>query len=247
MKKLLILLMLSMSTVCSAESLTLTGTPDSLPQNLPLGSYSPMLEISYEGLTAQQYILKIWLLNRGPWFCASTQWCESTYVIDNSDGLTPNGKFQIVKNMDVHNYSQLDWVVRLYDAGSSQVAWDENYLSGVSNRPPVLANISDQHLLANDKVTFQATSDDPEGDRVTYSASNLPDGATITPEGLFSWTPGKEGEYTIIVHADDGLTYDSQEVRIHVDHIEAPKISITSYPECGDTANLEGVVSGTNN
>lgn len=247
MKKLLILLMLSMSTVCSAETLTITGTPDSLPQDLPLGSYSPMLEISYEGLTAQQYTLKVWLLNRGPWYCASTQWCESTYAIDNSDGLSPNGKFQIVKNMDVYNYSQLDWVARLYNASSSQVAWDENYLSGVSNRPPVLANIPDKHLLAGDTVTFQTTSSDPEGNSVTFSASNLPDGATITPEGLFSWSPAEEGEYTIIFHADDGLTYDSQEVRIDVGPMEIPEISLTSYPECGGTANIRGVVSGTDN
>ena len=205
-----------------------------------------MIEISYAGLTAQQYTLRVWLLNPGPWDCASTQWCASTYVIDNSDGLSPNGKLQIVKNMDVHNYFQLDWVARLVNASNVQVAWDEHYLSGVSNRPPVLFNIPDQHVLPGGMVTFQATSSDPEGNEVTFSASNLPEGAAITPQGLFSWSPAVEGEYTIIVHADDGLTYDSQKVRIDV-AVEVPTIALTSYPECGGTANVQGVVSGIDN
>ncbi len=88
-KNILILIISAFASVCSAESLSITGTPSSLPYNLPLGSFSPMIEFSYGGLTAQQYTLKVWLLNRGPWDCASSQWCESTYIIDNSDGANP--------------------------------------------------------------------------------------------------------------------------------------------------------------
>lgn len=244
-KNILILIISAFASVCSAESLSITGTPSSLPYNLPLGSFSPMIEFSYGGLTAQQYTLKVWLLNRGPWDCASSQWCESTYIIDNSDGANPNGKFQVVKNMDVYAYTQLDWVARIYNSNGSHVAWDEHYLSGVSNKPPVLSNIPDQNLLLGDTVVFQANATDPEGNHINYSASNLPTGATITSEGLFGWSPLNEGTYIIIVHANDGQTYDSQKVTINVGPMVDVEINLTSYPECGDTANIKGIVSGT--
>ena len=170
----------------------------SLPYNLPLGNFSPMIEFSYGGLTAQQYTLKVWLLNRGPWYCASSQWCEATYIIDNSDGANPSGKFQVVKNIDVYAYTQLDWVARIYNSNGSHVAWDEHYLSGVSNKPPVLSNIPDQNLFLDDTVVFQANATDPEGNHINYSVSNLPTGATITSEGFFEWSPLNDGTYGVV-------------------------------------------------
>jgi hypothetical protein len=204
-----------------------------------------MIEFSYGGLTAQQYTLKVWLLNRGPWYCASSQWCEATYIIDNSDGTNPNGKFQVVKNMDVSAYAHLDWVARLYNSNGSQIAWNEHYLNGISNRPPVLSDIPDQNILLGETVIFQANATDPEGSNISYSVSNLPTGASFTAGALFEWSPLNEGTYTISVHANDGQTYDSQKMTMNVGPMADVDISLTSYPECGNTANITGIISGT--
>ena len=206
-----------------------------------------MIELSFKGLASQQHMLKIWLLSRGSWFCASSQWCESTYIIDNSDGQTPDGKIQIVEDIDIYDYANLDIVARLYNASGSQVAWDEHYISGVSNRPPVLINIPDQQIHIGETVSFQATGNDPDADNLTFSASNLPDGASFTQEGRFIWSPESEGEQTIIIHADDGQTYDSQKVKIHVTPMEIPEILSVNYPECSSTDKLTGVVSQVDN
>ena len=247
MKHLLILSTLLISTICPAATLEITKTPDTLPRNIAQGEYSPMIELAFEGLASEQHILKIWLLSRGSWHCASSPWCESTYVIENSSGLTPDGKIQIVEDIDIYDYASLDIVARLYNASASEVAWDEHYISGVSNRPPVLNSIPDQHIAAGETVSFQAAGNDPDGDSVSYSASNLPDGATITQEGLFIWSPESQGEQTIIVHADDGQTYDSQKVKINVSPMEIPEILSVNYPECGSTGHLTGVVSEVGN
>ena len=247
MKRIMILVLLCWSSVCWAETITISGIPDTLPRNIGLGSYSPMIEISYEGLTAQKYTLKIWLLNRGPWYCASGQWCDVPYLIDNSQGTSPNGKIQIVKNMDVYDYGNMDWVARLYNEAGAQVTWDEFYINGNGNRPPVLAFTPDQYSMAGGSVAFQALATDPEGDTVTFSASNLPAGAVMSTDGAFSWPMALEGEYRLAVHADDGQTYDSQEVNMIIGAVEAPEIVITDYPPCGSTAQLEGVVSNAEN
>ncbi|PIS40808.1 MAG: hypothetical protein COT26_01320, partial [Candidatus Kerfeldbacteria bacterium CG08_land_8_20_14_0_20_43_14] len=62
----------------------------------------------------------------------------------------------------------------------------------------------DKYVLINYTLTFQVLAFDPEGDHITYSASNLPPGATFDPETrTFNWTPDQAGIYSVSFTATD--------------------------------------------
>jgi hypothetical protein len=61
-----------------------------------------------------------------------------------------------------------------------------------ANRPPDLAPIANQTVVAGTLLTFTATATDPDGDRLTFALDpdQAPAGATIDPvTGVFRWTP----------------------------------------------------------
>jgi len=86
------------------------------------------------------------------------------------------------------------------------------------NRTPVLATIGNQSVWADDPLTFTIDATDPDGDTVTYSAANLPSGATFATQ-TFDWTPsqGQMGSYDVTFLASDGQLQDSEIVTITVD------------------------------
>src|SRR5689334_3644027 len=67
-----------------AESIQIVDVPDALPRDTPLGNYSPAVSIGVSAMQPQQYVLKVWLLSVGSWFCASSQWCERTFQLDDT-------------------------------------------------------------------------------------------------------------------------------------------------------------------
>jgi len=67
-----------------------------------------------------------------------------------------------------------------------------------NNRPPVLDPIGNRTVNEGDMLAFTITATDPDGDTLTYSASNLPSGATFnTSTRIFSWTPSSSGQVGI--------------------------------------------------
>jgi hypothetical protein len=69
-------------------------------------------------------------------------------------------------------------------------------------------------------LSFSITAVDPDGDTITYSASNLPYGAVFTSQ-TFSWTPSytQAGEYEVTFTASDGLDQDSETIIINVNDV----------------------------
>mgnify|MGYP001794502360 CR=1 FL=1 len=102
------------------------------------------------------------------------------------------------------------------------------------NRKPVLNTIPAQVVNENELLTFSISGDDPDVEdtgKITYSASNLPEGATFDPETqTFSWTPTFEQsalyENVVFTLTDpDGLN-DTKATSIRVSHVNrAPVIS----------------------
>ena len=80
------------------------------------------------------------------------------------------------------------------------------------NDPPVLIVPAAQNVLAGQNVSFVLDVSDPDRAQqsYTYSSTNLPVGATITPSqdlktATFSWTPGSNGTTTInFIVTDNG-------------------------------------------
>lgn len=67
-----------------------------------------------------------------------------------------------------------------------------------SNNPPIISPIGSQTVNEGQTLTFAVNASDPNGDTLTYSASNLPSDATFNPSThIFTWTPsyGQAGNY----------------------------------------------------
>jgi hypothetical protein len=90
--------------------------------------------------------------------------------------------------------------VTLASCGGTGDGFQEN-VSG--NQPPIIAGSPATNLVAGTPYSFQPTAADPDGDSITFSASNLPAWASINAQtGKVTGTPtsaqvGKTGEITI--------------------------------------------------
>ncbi|MBN1888681.1 MAG: putative Ig domain-containing protein [Thermoflexales bacterium] len=86
------------------------------------------------------------------------------------------------------------------------------------NFRPILNGIGSRRVAVGDTVvcTLDALDQDAD-DTLTFSAENLPAGATFTPATRrFSWTPSAAGTYRITFSVSDGDQTDSERVTIFV-------------------------------
>jgi len=58
-----------------------------------------------------------------------------------------------------------------------------------TNAPPVLPAIADQVVIEGNLLTFTNTATDPDLDGLSYSLLAAPAGASVTNNGVFTWTP----------------------------------------------------------
>lgn len=218
-----LLILLFCPILCFPASVEIISAPTMVPRDSNLVyEYSPGLEIGYNDLTENKiYTLKIWLLERGHWWCASTQYCEKVVSIDNTSGNSSEGVLYLNDTIDIYDYPTLDWLVRLYD-GSTHLDKDEIYASGTANRSPRLNPIGDRITDLGQTLKFTVTATDPDGDQLSFQAANLPSGAEFNQAtGLFIWTPSASGVYQNIkfrvIDDGEGNLYDTELISITVD------------------------------
>jgi len=96
------------------------------------------------------------------------------------------------------------------------------------NRPPVLNPIGDKTADEGKLLTFNILASDPEGDNLTYSASNLPQGATFNPTTkTFAWSPTYQqaGTYpNVHFEVTDGALSDSEDITITVNNVSGAPV-----------------------
>ena len=95
------------------------------------------------------------------------------------------------------------------------------------NRKPQFNPIGDKPVQADNQLGFTVSAIDPDGDVLTYSASDLPTGASFdSGTRQFSWTPTQEqGDqtYTVTFQATDpGGVSETQAVQIPVSKVAIP-------------------------
>ena len=96
------------------------------------------------------------------------------------------------------------------------------------NLPPVLNPIGPKTINEGALLQFTITASDPDlpAQTLTYSASNLPSGATFNPTTrVFSWTPtsGQAGVYpSVHFEVTDGVLTDSEDITITVTVFRPP-------------------------
>ncbi len=92
--------------------------------------------------------------------------------------------------------------------------------SAGSNNPPVLDSIGDKSINEGQLLQFTISATDSDNDQLTYSASNLPQGANFNSgTRIFSWTPGsgQAGSYSNAhFEVSDGSLADSEDLTITV-------------------------------
>ena len=99
------------------------------------------------------------------------------------------------------------------------------------NDAPVLTIAGELTIAEGDTLTLTLAATDVDGDSLTYSPSQLPDGASLT-DSIFVWIPGFEqgGDYSITFTADDGQGgSDAQSMSITIVEALPPQI-VPSLP-----------------
>jgi hypothetical protein len=184
-----------------SQTISIADIPAKLPYNIALGTYSPPLGITYNGLqTGQSYTLTGWLLATGVWYCASTEWCDTSFPLNNIQGTNSSGTLWFATNMDVYDYTNFDWVFRLYDANGNQVAWTQQFIPATTNQPPVLSPIGNRSYGIGQTIGILLSATDPDGETVQFGATNLPARATFNSgTGQFIWTPTNAGTFGPVV------------------------------------------------
>ncbi len=142
------------------------------------------------------------------------------------------------------NYSVLFTVT---DNGSPPMSTSEEITIAVGNvnRPPVLDSIGSRQVNEGQLLKFTITASDPDGDALTYSASNLPMGAIFDSATMtFSWTPtyDQAGNYPEVrfTVTDNGIpsASTSEDITITVGNVNRPPV----LASIGDKMVNEGEV-----
>lgn len=121
------------------------------------------------------------------------------------------------------------------------------------NNAPLLNSIGNRTVNEGQLIEFAVNATDADGDVLTYSASNLPAGASFNVStGIFSWTPSyNQGgnyadiEFTVMDNGDP-MELDTELIMISVGNVNRPPV----FAGVGNQEALEGetisfVVSAT--
>ncbi len=99
------------------------------------------------------------------------------------------------------------------------------------NRSPVLNAPKEQTVEAGHSVQLAFKGNDPDGDKLTYSAKKLPRGATLDSNtGMVNWTPANDqsGTFTITVTVSDGHESATASTKVNVKPKPQPAPADTS-------------------
>jgi hypothetical protein len=115
------------------------------------------------------------------------------------------------------------------------------------NQPPVLAAIGNKSVREQQLLQFTISATDPEGDPMTYSASNLPAWASFAPATrTFSGTAGQAGTYSNVhFEVSDGVLTDSENITITVTTNNAPVLGSIGNKTVAEGQQLQFVITAT--
>ncbi|MBI3071878.1 MAG: putative Ig domain-containing protein [Deltaproteobacteria bacterium] len=162
-------------------------------------------------------------------------------------------------NAETHTFS---WTPSYSQAASYQVTFRATDSAGLSsyafvtitisnaNGRPVLAAVGSKTVAEGAALAFTVSGSDPDGDTLTYSASNLPQGASFNAgTGTFSWTPSytQAGAYQVTFRvADPGGLSASETVAISVANTNRAPVLAAVGPKYGvEGAELAFVVTAS--
>lgn len=111
--------------------------------------------------------------------------------------------------------------------GSLTVLGNVSIVVKTANRPPAFKLIGNKTVLEGSSLQFVLNATDPDANALTFSASNLPSGATFNASTrTFAWAPttGQAGTYNVSFGVSDGSLAVTQTVAILVGKLNRPPI-----------------------
>lgn len=128
-----------------------------------------------------------------------------TFSAENlPDGLSIDAESGLISGTvtELGSYATKVIVTDGEDSADAVFAWE---IVEPPNNLPEVTDPGDQTNTIGDTVSLQIEASDADGDTLTYSAENLPDGLTIDSEsGLISGTVEVVNAYAVVVMVDDG-------------------------------------------
>jgi Tol biopolymer transport system component len=138
---------------------------------------------------------------------------------------------------DVGIYSNVTFTATDNDSPAASSSQSITITVNSANNPPVLNPIGDKTVSEGQNLSFTVSATDPDNNNLTYSASNLPTGASFDAgTHTFSWTPNytQAGTYPNVqfVVTDDGtpVASSSESITITVNNVP-PQITTTTLPD----------------
>ncbi len=133
---------------------------------------------------------------------------------------------------------------------SVSVSIDNGQVMIDANEAPVLNSIGNKSVNEDETLQFTIAAIEPDDDSMTYSASNLPSGASFdTDTQAFSWTPNytQSGTYASVhFEVTDGSLTDSEDITISVNNTNrAPVLSSIGNKSINEGAALQFTTSAT--
>ena len=144
----------------------------------------------------------------------STQEIQMSYTIEASY----QGYTSIITGVNLES----SWYRTNPNAYDNTIVITLPFTQGGVNNAPVLASIGVKSVDEGSSLTFITSASDADSDSLTYSATNLPTGASLdATTGSFTWTPsdGQVGTYVVTFMVSDGSLTDSETVTITVNEV----------------------------
>jgi len=113
--------------------------------------------------------------------------------------------------------------------GSTTVSGPFLLIVGNVPDPPVITSRPPTAGFAGEPYSYLVTADDGDNDALTCELCQKPDGMTVGPDGLVSWTPSNRGRHNVSLAVSDGLFTVFQNYSIEVPN-SPPRIAKSSIP-----------------
>ena len=122
-------------------------------------------------------------------------------------------------------------------------------IGGQGNHAPELTLIGDRSVEEGSELSFTVSATDADGDDLSYSAADLPTGATFSNQE-FSWTPTSDqtGSHTVTFTVSDGTLEDSETITITVSAVstnQAPVLASIGDRSVAEGGSLSFTISAT--